>query len=174
MFAVADGMGGHAAGDVASRTAVDAFGAAFAAVFSDGTPAVTAGELLIAAIEAANIAIFRRGADEAALDGMGTTFTALALLPADGACAIGHVGDSRAYLLRQGPTTADESRRSALTQLTTDHTWVQQQIDAGTLTRAQARSHPQASLLTRALGTYETVPIDVVRAELRPNDLLLL
>lgn len=174
VFAVADGMGGHAAGDIASRTAVDVFGATFGAARSDGGSATPAQDVLTTAIEAANLAVFDRSADEAALDGMGTTFTALALLPAECACAIGHVGDSRAYLLRRSTHTPAASGSAALAQLTTDHTWVQHQVDAGTLTQAQARAHPHANVLTRALGTHESVAVDLVRVELQPHDLLLL
>lgn len=158
LVAVADGMGGHAAGDVASRIAVD--------VLDDSTAhgAIDTG-VLEHAIRAAHDAILKAARADADLDGMGTTLTALHVDPGNGACAIGHVGDSRAYRLREG----------ALDQLTRDQTWVQEQVDAGALTPAQARNHPFAAMLTCALGIDER-PLDVQAFEVdaAPGDLFLL
>lgn len=95
---------------------------------------------------------------------MGTTLTALALATDDRSFTIAHIGDSRAYLYRQG----------ALTQLTADHTWVQQQVDAGLLTPEEARRHPLASMLTRALGISDDPEVDIIHGELEPGDLILL
>ena len=153
VFAVADGMGGHAAGEVASEMAV----AAVAAAAADP-------DSLVQAVRAANTAILTRGTQERDKDGMGTTLTALALSVHERRFRIAHVGDSRAYLLRGG----------ALEQLTVDHTWVQQRVDCGDLTPEQARTHPLSSVLTRSLGIDDAVEVDVVTGELRENDLFLL
>jgi len=149
-FMVADGMGGHAGGDVASRTATDEA----AAVLSAGLPlapgdrcdADTAASslqgLLRQAVLSAHEAIRKREEWDTTLAGMGTTLTALALEPATGALAVGHVGDSRAYRHRAG----------SLSLLTRDDTWVQERVDHGDFTPDQAKGHPFAHILTQCLG----------------------
>ena len=164
LYAVADGMGGHAAGDIASRTAVRILAESFANPTSPlaGTRAVQ--RSLVDAFHAANQAILDMAAEDPALHGMGTTLTALVTQARGSTCTLVHIGDSRAYRLRDG----------RLQQLTTDHTWVQQQVDAGLLTAADARSHPLSSVLTRVLGTAsESVP-DELETDARPGDLFLL
>jgi serine/threonine protein phosphatase PrpC len=151
VVAVADGMGGHQAGEVASATAI--------AALVDG---LRHGETVGGAIESANAAVFATAAGDAALRGMGTTMT-VAVLEGD-AVTIGHVGDSRAYLLR------DEELR----QLTTDHSVVAELIAAGEITEAEAQSDPRRSMITRALGIDADVQVDVLDVELRPGDRLLL
>lgn len=156
--AVADGMGGHAAGDVASRIAVD--------VLDDWTRDLgpdPAGAL-VEAMQAANQAIIRAARADPELQGMGTTLTALRVHPTDG-CVIAHVGDSRAYRLRDG----------SLEQLTRDQTWVQEQVDAGTISSDNARTHPFSSILTGALGIEgEELDIEVLEPECEPGDTFLL
>lgn len=141
LFAVADGMGGHAAGDVASRLAVATLAAAFPRAPSARIGRETLGRRLVGGMLQAHRAILAQGAALPHQAGMGTTLTAFAPLARDGAL-IGHIGDSRAYRLRHG----------RLEQLTHDHTWVQQQVDSGMLTPAAARSHPWSSVLVRVLG----------------------
>src|SRR5690606_21762654 len=119
---------------------------------------------LCRAVMAANRAILEAADDDPARSGMGTTLTALALPPDADAFTIAHVGDSRAYLVRAGE----------LRQLTTDHTWVQQQVDAGLLTPDEARRHPLSSMLTRAVGLVPDPEVDIIRGGLEPGDLLLL
>ncbi|MBX6362497.1 MAG: serine/threonine-protein phosphatase [Gemmatimonadetes bacterium] len=161
---VADGMGGHAAGEVASRMAADLLARRLRATPPASLTPEELEDALVAATHAANRAIFERGDREPDKAGMGTTLTALAFLPHHDAWRIAHVGDSRAYLHRDG----------TLTQLTTDHTWVQQQVQAGRLRPAEARGHPFANILTRALGIAGEVAVDVVRGDARPGDLYLL
>ncbi|HUG40261.1 MAG TPA: PP2C family serine/threonine-protein phosphatase [Longimicrobiales bacterium] len=144
LFAVADGMGGHAAGDVASRVAVDVLDEHTLAAGRDPGRAD-----LASAIGAAHRAILRAARAEPQLHGMGTTLTALRI-GSDGSCTIAHVGDSRAYRLREG----------SFEQLTRDQTWVQEQVEAGALTPAQARRHPFAAVITCALG-IEDVRLDI-------------
>jgi PPM family protein phosphatase len=160
LYAVADGMGGHPGGDVASRVALDGLRSA-------ACPPGDAGDdekLLRAGFTAAQATLAATAAARPALAGMGTTLTALQLDREGHTATLAHIGDSRAYLLRAG----------RLRRLTRDHTWVQEQIDAGVLSAAQARSHPWAPLLTRVLSTPDSVDPDVSRIELLPADVLLL
>ncbi len=151
LFAVADGMGGHAAGDVASQTATTAFAAAFAETRS-----------VLAAMKSANRAVIERATSQVELSGMGTTMTAIHIL---GRKLLGaHVGDSRLYRLRAG----------MLQQLTRDHTVAQDRIEQGTLTRLEAMQHPLSSMLTRALGSNHDVTVDVFEENVEPGDLFLL
>jgi len=163
-FALADGMGGHAAGEVASQMAIDRLTEEY---FAAGPDALAPDELegaLVAATQKANAAIFARSEREPDKAGMGTTLTTLALASAERVYRVAHVGDSRAYRLR-----AD-----TLVQLTTDHTWVQQQIQLGHLSPGLARRHPFANIVTRALGIKDEIDVDVVRGELQSGDVFLL
>jgi serine/threonine protein phosphatase PrpC len=155
MFVVADGMGGAQAGEVASRIAVQ--------TFEEGLPDVgSAEERLASRVHEANSRIYERSHAVRELDGMGTTVTA-ALLD-DEHVAIAHVGDSRAYLFRDG-----ELRR-----LTQDHSLVDELVRQGKLTEAQAAEHPQRSIITRALGPEATVEVDTWSYAARPGDVILL
>jgi serine/threonine protein phosphatase PrpC len=156
-FAVADGMGGHRAGEVASQEAVKRV---IEAYYADTTSDV--GDSLIAAFEQANKDIFDLAQADLSKAGMGTTLVAAVLLGRK--VTIANVGDSRAYLLR----------RKRLRQITVDHSWVEAQIQAGILTRDQAETHPQKNLITRALGTRPSVDIDLFETELCKGDIFLL
>lgn len=160
LFAVADGLGGHAAGEVASRIAVRTLSERLGDGRRDGLPGEPA---IKGAIEEANTAIRRAAARDHELSGMGTTVTAL-LLAADGTWLIAHVGDSRAYLLRDGK----------LRRLTRDHTYVQEMVERGRLTDEQARLHPRSSMLTRALGIEERVDVALYEGRGRRGDRFLL
>lgn len=162
LFAVADGMGGHQAGDVASRMAVDFVDAFFREAPAADADPQEVGRSLLDAAQHANQEILARGAAEPDKYGMGTTLTTLIAL--DGACVIGHIGDSRAYRLRNG----------ALSQITTDHTWVQDQVALGALSRSEARRHPYANVLTRVLGMPDADGADVLLADVASGDLFLL
>jgi protein phosphatase len=157
LVAVADGMGGHAAGEVASSVAITAL-----APLDDDAAGNDLLDALAAALEDANEQLRALTADNNALDGMGTTVTAL--LSAGGRLAVAHVGDSRLYLLRDGE----------LTQVTHDHTFVQDLVDTGRITAEQATTHPQRALLTRALDGRETVRADLSVREARRGDRYLL
>lgn len=164
IYGVADGMGGHAAGNVASRIAIDVLGAAFERAPSPRIRAATLSRRLLGIFDDANRAILSHAAVNRECAGMGTTLTALAPLAGSPQCVIAHIGDSRAYRFRG----------SALTQLTRDHTWVQQQVDAGMLTPAQARHHPLSSVLSRVLGTAAVGPADTLVVDAAPGDVFLL
>jgi serine/threonine protein phosphatase PrpC len=154
LFAVADGMGGAQAGELASRIAVEAM----------GEEAMTSGEERVTTlIREANRRIFARSSEDAAASGMGTTMTA-ALVGEDGVVTIGHVGDSRAYLLREG----------RLEQLTEDHSLVAELVRTGKLSAEDAERHPQRSVITRALGTDPEVDVDTFTVDAQVGDLFLL
>jgi len=154
LFAVADGMGGAQAGELASRLAVEAMG---------GEPESSGEERLATLIREANRRVFARSHEDAAASGMGTTMTA-ALVGDEGTVTIGHVGDSRAYLLRQ----------DRLEQLTEDHSLVAELVRTGRLSAEEAETHPQRSVITRALGTDPEVDVDVFTVQAEPGDLFLL
>ena len=161
VFAVADGLGGHQGGEVASAAAVEPLARLDSREFTDPSAAA---EALANAIREGNEAILDRAADDPSLYGMGTTVTAAAV--AGGRhLQLAHVGDSRAYLLREG----------ALDQLTTDHTVVGELVRRGRLTPEQAAIHPERSILTRAVGLDPRVPVDLPDPlALRSGDQLLL
>jgi protein phosphatase len=158
LFAVADGMGGHAAGDVASALVIATLDAAIPSPPSPRIGASALAHRLSAAFAAAQQALVAHSQANRACAGMGTTMTALAVLRSEPGCVIAHIGDSRAYRLRDGE----------LRLLTRDHTWVQQQVDLGMLSPAQASSHPYGSVLVRVLGGGgEPGPADVILADFR-------
>ena len=146
VFAVADGMGGHAAGEVAAKTALEPVASLDERVFTSGD---AADEALMAAIRDANRQVVEKAEAEPDLRGMGTTLTAGMLR--DGRLHVAHVGDSRAYLLRPD---------QPITQLTTDHTLVERLVREGRLSRDEAASHPQRNVITRAIGNEPTVMVD--------------
>jgi protein phosphatase len=172
LFVVADGMGGHVAGEVASRIAVDTiqtFIGETAGADKNRTwpfpfePAISLdGNRLKAAFRLANRQIANAMVDSADLRGMATTASAL-LTGKDKAC-VAHVGDSRIYVLRDG----------ALEQITHDHSWVEEQVRAGTLTPTAARQHPWRNVVTRALAGGEDPEIDVVELSPRKGQRFLL
>jgi PPM family protein phosphatase len=198
LYAVCDGMGGHAAGEIASRVAADTVEA-----FVQQTEGVTAnftwpfrfrpewgvdGNRLLSALLLANRAIAQRVVDEPALRGMATTAVCLLLGIRDSgfgvrevsetprvpspesrapevlSALVAHVGDSRAYLWRDG----------ALDQVTRDHSWVEEQIVLGVLSEAEARQHPWRNLVTRALAGAEEPDVELTHVSLEPGDRVLL
>jgi PPM family protein phosphatase len=156
LFAVADGMGGAQAGEVASRLAAAAF-----REFHDAD-ALDPEERLAAIIQEANRRIYERARSDAQASGMGTTITAA--LVAQNAVAVGHVGDSRAYRLRGG----------RLEQLTEDHSLVADLVRSGRISPEEADTHPQRSVITRALGTDSEVDVDTFTVASEPGDLFML
>jgi len=155
LFAVADGMGGAQAGEVASQLAVEAF--------ADADPGSMAPEeLLRTTIEDANRRIFDLAQGDSSRSGMGTTLTAALLRGEE--ISFGHVGDSRAYVFRAGE----------LRQITNDHSLVEELRRQGRLSREQAADHPQRSVITRALGPEPEVEVDTMTFQGRPGDVFLL
>jgi PPM family protein phosphatase len=157
LLAVADGMGGHAAGEVASRVAIETV-----AALDDDLPGSDLITALREAVETANGYLRDMVAADGALEGMGTTLTAL--LAAGQRLGLVHVGDSRAYLLRDG----------ALHQITHDHTLVQSLVDEGRITPEEATTHPQRSWITRALDGRGEIELDLSIREAHAGDRYLL
>ena len=155
VFVVADGMGGAQAGEVASRIAVEAFEQGLP---DDGSPE----ERLATRVRQANNQIYERSRADRGRAGMGTTLTAAYV--DDAHVAIAHVGDSRAYLFRDG----------TLQRLTQDHSLVDELVRRGKLTEEQAAEHPQRSIITRALGPEPDVEVDTWTYPARPGDVVLL
>lgn len=149
---VADGMGGHNGGETASSMAVEII----CSVMESG------GEMKTA-VENANRQIFEKSLSEPKLAGMGTTVV-LCRIDNGKTASFSHVGDSRAYLLNDG----------VLKQITKDHSIVQQLIESGTITKEQAKYHPQRNLITRAVGTEKDINIDFNRVNLTPGDVILI
>jgi protein phosphatase len=163
VFLVADGMGGHAAGEIASAIASEAVGAALRQGVDGGLGADDLGVVMRECIHQAHRSILNYSATKPETRGMGTTMTALVVCD-DGAFRVGHIGDSRCYVLRDGE----------LQQLSRDHTWVQREVDEGRLTTVGARRHRLAHVLTRALGVDSLDDPDVYAGTLLPGDLVLL
>lgn len=159
VFMVADGMGGHAAGEVASEMAVQIVVRDLGAV--QDLNASDAGKQVATALLHANRSIHDRTVTEVDKQGMGTT--ASVLLVSGSRYLIGQVGDSRVYLLRDG----------ALVQLTKDHSYVQEQVDLGNLTPEQARYHPYSNVITRCVGASPDVEPDVYVGDVRLGDTFL-
>ena len=177
LLIVADGMGGHAAGEVASRLAVESIErhisgsdprkeptipASFRSPAGDEAGLPPPARRVLNAIRLANQEIVRSVRKDSSMRGMGTTVV-IALIHGP-RTFIGSVGDSRAYLVRD----------RALRQLTSDHTLVNEQVRAGALSTQEARRHPARNILTRAVGSQEEVEPDLVEQDLRPGDILLL
>ena len=154
LFGVADGMGGHKGGETASAGARDGL----LELLEDKSPALDA---LRDAVTEVNGRLFRQQQGDERLSGMGTTLTALWV--SEHYVYIGHVGDSRAYLLREGK----------LRQMTSDHSLVAELVRSGVLTPEQAEGHPMRNVITRAVGTEETVEVDLLVEERRAGDLWL-
>jgi PPM family protein phosphatase len=171
LFVVADGMGGHAAGEVASKIAVDAINEFIC--LTGGDKDITwpfglddsisyDGNRLKTAVRYANRKVLDATREKSEYEGMATTVAAVLM---DGATAnLAHVGDSRVYLVRG----------SGLVQLTTDHSWINEQIQSGLISADQARTHPLRNVVTRALGGKADCQVEMQTHEMAPGDILLL
>ena len=156
VFAVADGMGGHLAGEVASRMAIEAVQRL---ARDNAYPGIAA---LREAVASAHETILAHAQDHIECAGMGTTLSVLWL--GENYAYIAHVGDSRIYRLREG----------SLTQITQDHSLVEELVRAGLITREQARTHPRRNIITRALGTHGENEPDLLVTDVKDGDLFLL
>jgi serine/threonine protein phosphatase PrpC len=157
LFLVADGMGGHQAGEIASRWAVERVVYEYYAD-QDSDP----GDRLVRALKTANQVLYDHAQADPTKVGMGTTMVAAVVLGLR--VYVVNVGDSRAYLINQ----------QGIGRITEDHSWVEEQVQAGFLTREQAEKHPQRNLITRALGVKPSVDVDLFKGEIRSGDMLLL
>ena len=171
LFVVADGMGGHAAGEIASKVAVESINEFVC--LTGGDEEITwpfgldenisyDGNRLKTAIRYANRKVLEATKEKSEYEGMATTVAAVLV---DGDTAnLGHVGDSRVYLMRDGE----------ITQLTSDHSWVNEQIQSGVISPDQARTHPLRNVVTRALGGKPDLQVDMQQHKAKAGDLLLL
>lgn len=158
---VCDGMGGANGGNVASSLAVERIGALLSGGYREGMSGENLKSLLLNAVRQANSAVYDLSLEREELRGMGTTAV---LLAADqGKLHVVHVGDSRAYL----------KNREGLSQITMDHSYVQDLVNLGQLTPEEARVHPQRNIITRVLGVYEEVQCDYSVFEFAPGDMAL-
>jgi protein phosphatase len=155
LFAIADGMGGAQAGEIASRLAA-------AAMREETEGALSLEERVVALIREANRRVFESASEDRTRSGMGTTMTAA--IVEEGRVVIGHVGDSRAYRLRDG----------RLEQLTDDHSLVAELVRSGKITPEEAETHPQRSVITRVLGTELDLDVDTFDVEAQEGDVFLL
>jgi len=171
LFVVADGMGGHAAGEVASKIAVDSIQEFIR--FTNDDKDITwpyeydetlslAGNRLKTAIQSAHAKVLEATSQKKEFQGMATTV--VSILVTDSKAEVAHVGDSRAYLVRE----------EKLIQLTSDHSWVNEQLRTGAITSAQARNHPYRNIVTRALGGPNPVDVDVTEEPMQDGDIVLL
>jgi PPM family protein phosphatase len=156
LFAVADGVGGAQAGEIASRLAATAF--------EERAPAAQGEETLAALFHEANSRIYRHALGDPAAAGMGTVATALLVDEAAGTIAVGHVGDSRAYRFRG----------VELEQLTSDHSLVGELVRSGKLSSEEAEQHPHRSVITRAVGTEPSVEVETLTVSAEPGDLYVI
>ena len=157
VYAVADGMGGHAAGQIAAELALKTFLKSYYTP-SDRSP----DEALAAAFAAANAAVYDAASAIPGRSGMGCTLTALAVV--EDRFHIAHVGDSRAYLIRNG----------TIRQLTQDHSWVGEQVRRGAMTAEDAEKSPFRNVITRSIGAAPSVEVELVSDALRERDLFVL
>ena len=157
LYAVADGMGGHAAGEVASQQAIFTLFREYYA-----SPSAEIVKRMAEAIEAANVEVHAQASSDRAKTGMGTTLVAAVLKGDD--LYVANVGDSRAYLVRE----------QSIEQITKDHSWVNEQVQAGIITEQEAREHLYRNIITRSLGTKPNVDIDFFQRKVHPGDVLVL
>ncbi|OFZ54472.1 MAG: hypothetical protein A2428_01165 [Bdellovibrionales bacterium RIFOXYC1_FULL_54_43] len=160
LFVVADGMGGHRGGETASAMVVDVVPAKVSESFQ--LPDWNARTLLVEAVRAANIAIYKRASEQSSLEGMGTTTTAL--LFKDGQLTIGHVGDSRCYYFSP----------NSVWQVTRDHSLVQERLRAGLITREEARTDRMKNVITRSVGFEPILDVEIYEMNVKPGDVFLI
>lgn len=161
LYAVADGMGGYAAGEIASRETLKAFEAATHVLRHENVDSPE--QVLLHAFQRANEHIYLMANKNDTYQGMGTTLTAVYLAD-DNTAYAAHIGDSRLYIYRNG----------SLSQITHDHSYVAALLDKGEITESEAFKHPQKNMLLQAVGVEQTIDIEIIHFALENNDILLL
>lgn len=162
ILAVCDGMGGANAGSIASETAVDTFVGCVSAHLTNRKSKMPLDDIILDGAERANAAVYEHSLTDLSCEGMGTTLVA-ALVTAK-SCRVVNVGDSRAYLISGG----------TITQVTRDHSFVEDLVERGIIRREEARTHPRRNIITRAVGVEPSVECDVFAPKFKKNDILLL
>lgn len=160
-YIIADGMGGHSAGEIASKMAVEYISNKIKENEKDFSED-NIGEFLNNVIKEANDAIYEKSKTPGPYLGMGTTLIVAIFL--SGNIYIGHVGDSRVYMIRN----------REIEQLTTDHSYVEELVKNGSLSRTEAEKHPQKNIITRAIGCFESVEADICTYEVHKDDIFIL
>lgn len=161
-FIIADGMGGHNSGEIASKMAVDFISSYILQFMQELSREECIPEVIREVMVKANTDVYRKSLESEAYSGMGTTL--IMAVAFNNKLFIGHVGDSRAYLIRNGQ----------MTKITTDHSYIEELVRNGSLTREEARSHPGKNLITRALGCSEDIQIDFYLSDIMQKDNFLL
>lgn len=161
-FIIADGMGGHNAGEVASQTAVDSVSKSILEFSEDLFNEETAQEKIREIMKNANADVYKLSTEQAENHGMGTTLILSVVCKKK--LFIGHIGDSRAYIIRDG----------MMEQITTDHSFIEELVKNGSITRQEAQKHPQRNIITRALGCSKEVEIDTFSCNIKDNDIFLM
>jgi serine/threonine protein phosphatase PrpC len=165
LLAVADGMGGAASGEVASKLAIEIVDDSFSRYIKalhDNQPVVGVDKLIEKAVRLANKRVYAAAMKNLGQRGMGTTLTCVSVM--DGKAILGHVGDSRAYLIR----------KHKIYQLTKDHSWVEEQLEKGLLSEEQAKNHEWRNLITKALGIRPEVEPDIVELNVQSGDVFVI
>lgn len=159
---VCDGMGGENGGEIASKTAVESIGGSITKAFRTDMSANSVRTMLMSAICAANLKVYDKAKSDSALSNMGTTVVASVVL--NGVAYIAYAGDSRVYMVTP----------QQITQITRDHTMVQNLIEQGKITSDEAKNHPKKHVITRALGVEQSIDIDYCEIELEPGGVLII
>lgn len=162
IFIVADGMGGHNAGDVASKMAIEKFLDSVKPKFENEIDKETVLDTLVEGVIYANKMVFEASKENEEQKGMGTTFTCVYIL--DKKLYAVHVGDSRIYIIRNGQ----------IKQITNDHSFVMEMVKKGEITLEQAKTHPDRNMITRAVGTEEKINVDTVIKDIENKDTVLI
>jgi protein phosphatase len=163
LYLVADGMGGHAAGQIASELAIKRTLTGYYSSHGDDEA-----EALVAAFRTANEHVFQVASGIPGRSGMGTTLTALALV--QDRAVVAHIGDSRAYLVRRAGGRQGDTPDAHADQITEDHSWVAEQVRLGALTLEEAERSPYRNIITRCIGTQPEIEMDVFAVSTRPDD----
>lgn len=162
VYIVADGMGGHIAGEVASKSAIEAFISNISENYENLSNNGEVFDILIDTINSANRQVYDMSIENSQYNGMGTTFTAAIVL--QDKLYVTHVGDSRLYILRN----------DKLRQMTKDHTYVMEMVRQGKISLEEAAVHPKRNIITRAIGTYPNVDVDMIIEVLEPGDIIMI
>lgn len=159
---VCDGMGGASGGTVASKMCTESISEHISKAYREGASVASVKNLLMSAVISANAEVYEKSAEDISLNGMGTTVVAAVIVKE--AAVIAHVGDSRAYLLRNG----------SLRQITKDHSMVQYMVDMGQITEEEAHTHPDRNVITRAVGVDEDIKVDIDIVDIEDGDLFII
>lgn len=162
LFIIADGMGGHNAGEIASKMSTEIIAKYIEEKYNNDLDEDDIKSIILKSIEMANIEVYDKSCSEEKYNGMGTTIS-LAVLH-NKKLFIGHVGDSRVYIIRDGE----------IDKITEDHSLVAELFKQGSITREEARNHPQKNIITRAVGTDITINADLYEKDLNKNDIIVI